>query len=348
MIKAVIFDLDGTLYRGKTPVPGAAETLAALRAKGVKTLFLTNAATMCRAEVAAKLNGMGLKATKGEVYCGAYLLAHYIAQNHKGRKVYVVGEKGIFDELKEAGIATTDEADVAVGGIGSAGVAESRDVAAGRIANAGVVGSAGVAVAETANARGAGSEGVMVAGNRSVAVAGDDETAAGGRSVARTENAGVEGAGDAFSDKAGVVAVGLDRKFTYDKLAKACHALKKGAVFLASNTDATYPVEGNELPGAGGMVAAIEAVSRKRPHVVGKPNPYVMELIEKEHRLKKSEILVVGDRLETDITFAKNCGVKSALVLSGASKRSDIRENGVRPDYVFESVAELVSAVLSR
>ncbi|MDD5340062.1 MAG: HAD-IIA family hydrolase [Candidatus ainarchaeum sp.] len=255
MIKAVIFDLDGTLYRGKTPLPGAAETLDALRGRGVKALFLTNAATMGRAEVAAKLNGMGLRAKKEDVYCGAYLLARYIAQNHKGNPVYVVGEKGIFDELKEMGITTVEEG-------------------------------------------------------------------------------------------AGVVAVGLDRRFTYDKLAKAHLALKRGAVFLASNTDATFPVEGGELPGAGGMVAAIEKVSGKRPHVTGKPNPYVMELIEKEHGLKKQEIMVVGDRLETDIAFARNCGVKSALVLSGASKKEDIRENGMRPDYVFGSVAELISAVL--
>jgi len=259
MIKAVIFDLDGTLYRGKTPVPGAAEALGALRAHGVKALFLTNAATRSRADVAAKLNGMGLSARKEDVYCSAYLLARYLAQNHRGKRVYVVGEKGMSDELKEAGIAA----------------------------------------------------------------AGDD---------------------DVMSGKAGVVAVGLDRKFTYDKLAKAYLALKKGAVFLASNTDATFPVEDGELPGAGGMVAAIERVSGRRPHVVGKPNPYVLELIEKEHRLEKEEILVVGDRLETDISFAKNCGIKSALVLSGASKRSDI--GALQPDYVFLSVRELADAVL--
>jgi phosphoglycolate/pyridoxal phosphate phosphatase family enzyme len=259
MIKAVIFDLDGTLYRGKTPVPGAARTLEALRSRGVKALFLTNAATRSRADVAAKLSGMGLRARKEDVYCGAYLLARYIAQNHKLESTYVVGEKGIFDELKEAGLVA----------------------------------------------------------------AGDEEAAAG---------------------KAGVVAVGLDRKFTYDKLANAYLALKKGAVFLASNTDETFPVEGGELPGSGGMVAAIEKVSGKRPYVTGKPNPYVMELIEKEHRLRKEEIMMVGDRLDTDITFAKNCGIKSALVLSGASKKSDIKD--LQPDYVFESVRELINAVL--
>lgn len=258
-IKAVVFDLDGTLYRGKTPVPGAVEAVGALRAHGVKAVFLTNAATLGREAVAAKLNGMGLSAKKGDVYCGAYALAHYISQNHRGKKVYVVGEKGMFDELEEAGVA----------------------------------------------------------------VAGDEEAAAGG---------------------AGIVAAGLDRKFTYAKLASAYLALGKGAAFLASNTDATYPVEGGELPGAGGIVAAIEAAAGKRAHVVGKPNPYVMELIEKEHRLKRGGILVAGDRLETDITFARNCGVKSALVLGGASKRSDIRD--LRPDWVFESVRELAAAVL--
>jgi 4-nitrophenyl phosphatase len=264
-IKAVIMDLDGTLYRGKTPLPGAAEALDALRRRGVKVLFLTNSATRSRADVAAKLDSIGLHAVKEDVYCGAYLLASYIAQNHRGKAAYVVGEKGIFDEFRVAGVQAIN----------------------------------------------------------TVAGAGREEAA-----------------------KAGIVAVGLDRNFSYDKLAKAHAALRNGAAFLASNSDATYPVEGGELPGAGGMVAAIEAVSGKKAHVVGKPNPYVMELIEKAHGLKRREILVVGDRLETDITFAKNCGVKSALVLSGASKISDMRENGMRPDYVFGSVQELVSAML--
>ncbi|HSB46739.1 MAG TPA: HAD-IIA family hydrolase [Candidatus Bilamarchaeum sp.] len=247
MIKAVIFDLDGTLYLGKTPVKGAAEKIAELRGRGIKILFLTNAATRSRANVALRLAGMGFGASKGETYCGAYALAKYIAEKHRGKKVYVVGEKGEHDEFAELGIQTSDEADI--------------------------------------------------------------------------------------------VAVGLDRAFSYDKLCRAHLNISKGAVFLASNYDHTYPTEIGPLPGAGSIVTAIEFASGKKAHVVGKPNPFFMELILREHHLKKDEVIMVGDRLDTDIMFAKNCGIKSALVLSGSAKKSDIKD--VRPDIVIDDVTAL-------
>jgi HAD superfamily hydrolase (TIGR01457 family) len=247
MIKAVIFDLDGTLYLGKTPLKGAAEKLAGLRERGIKVLFLTNAATRSRANVALKLSNMGFGAVKNEVYCGAYALARYIAQNHRGKKVYFVGEAGIEDEFREAGIASSETADI--------------------------------------------------------------------------------------------VAVGLDRQFNYDKLCKAHVNISRGALFLASNNDHTYPTESGHLPGAGAIVAAIEFASGKRPYIVGKPNPFLLELMMKEHKLSKDEMLIVGDRLDTDIMFAKNCGIKSALVLSGSTKKEDIKN--IKPDFVFDDVTRL-------
>lgn len=247
MIKAVIFDLDGTIYIGKTAVPGAIDKIKELRKRGVKTIFLTNAATMSRKGIAEKLNGMGFDVRESECYGGAYLLARYISQEHTGKRVYVVGERGIFEELEKAGVRTADEADIVV--------------------------------------------------------------------------------------------AGLDRHFTYEKLAKAHRNLDEGAMFIASNLDPTFPTEEGSMPGAGAIVAAIEKCSGKAPYVVvGKPNPFVLELIEKDHGVKKEEMLMVGDRIETDIHFAKNCGIKAALVLTGVTKKDMIKE---RVDYVFNSVAEL-------
>jgi 4-nitrophenyl phosphatase len=254
MIKAVIFDLDGTLYVGRTPLPGAAGKLKELRAKGIKVLFLTNAATRSRRDVALKLQKMGFEARKDEIYCGAYLLAKHITQNHRNKTVFVVGEKGIFDEFAEAGIRVADE--------------------------------------------------------------------------------GTDGRAD-------IVAVGLDRAFTYEKLAKAHAALERGAVFLASNNDHTYPTENGPMPGAGAIVAAIGFASGKRPYIVGKPNPFVLELMMEEQHVGRKEMLMVGDRLDTDMMFAKNCGIASALVLTGTAKRGDEKGNGLTPDFVLESVAEL-------
>lgn len=248
MIKAVLFDLDGTLYVGDTPVPGAAEKVRELRSKGARVLFLTNAAVRSRKGIAERLAAMGFDAKKGEVYSSAYVLARYLAENHPGKSVFVVGERGMSEELAETGIGVVERG-------------------------------------------------------------------------------------------ADIVAAGLDREFTYARLAAALTELENGAELVATNPDATYPTEAGIRPGAGAIVAAIEAASGKRAHVVGKPNPYTLELIKAEQKLENEEILMVGDRIETDIKFAKDCRIKSALVLSGVAKKEDVGE--VAPDYIFRSVADL-------
>jgi len=140
-------------------------------------------------------------------------------------------------------------------------------------------------------------------------------------------------------DSAEIVVVGLDRTLDYKKLSIGYRAIMKGAEFIATNTDATYPVEDGFLPGAGVMVAAIERCTGKKPVVVGKPESYFAELVIKENSLDKEKIIFVGDRLETDIQFAKRSGIKSVLVLTGVSRKEDIKE--IKPDFVIDTVNEL-------
>ena len=135
------------------------------------------------------------------------------------------------------------------------------------------------------------------------------------------------------------MAVGLDRTLTYEKLGKAHVLLRKGAHFIATNKDHVYPVESGTMPGAGSIVAALEFSSERTPYVVGKPNPLSSGLMAKEHGLDLSRTLMVGDRLDTDIAFARNSGMRSALALTGNSKESEIGD--IRPDLVLESVASL-------
>jgi 4-nitrophenyl phosphatase len=144
------------------------------------------------------------------------------------------------------------------------------------------------------------------------------------------------------TNKAEVVVASLDVELTYDKLVAAFQAIISGAVFLASNEDASYPVENGVLkPGAGAISAALEKSTGRKPTIVGKPQPYMLDIAVKEHGLDKSETLMVGDRLETDILMAKQEGLKSCFVLSGVSRKEEIRETGLNADFVIGSVAEL-------
>ena len=100
-----------------------------------------------------------------------------------------------------------------------------------------------------------------------------------------------------------------------------------------------YRVPDGIAVGPGSIVAAVECASGKKAEIIGKPNKYSMLLIEKELGLKPSEIMMVGDRLDTDISYAKACKIRSALVLTGNAKKSDIKD--IKPDFVFDSVADL-------
>ncbi len=147
------------------------------------------------------------------------------------------------------------------------------------------------------------------------------------------------------SEDADAVVVGLDRNLTYAKLSVAFRALAKGAHFIATNDDPAYPVEDGFLPGAGAIVASLAYSTGRKPLIIGKPEPYMLDLIVEEHGLRKEEALMVGDQLSTDILMAKREGMRSALVLTGVSSRAEAMEGSIRPDFVADSVGDIPEIV---
>ena len=90
------------------------------------------------------------------------------------------------------------------------------------------------------------------------------------------------------------------------------------------------------------MVAAVAAVAGRPPdRVFGKPSPDIAHIALSRLGLSAESCLVVGDRMETDILFAENAGLDSALVLTGATSRSDLKNYAYQPDYILESITGL-------
>jgi 4-nitrophenyl phosphatase len=142
------------------------------------------------------------------------------------------------------------------------------------------------------------------------------------------------------------VVVGLDFSLTYRSLQKACSAIRKGARFIATNPDLTLPVEGGDLwPGAGTIVAAVQACSGVAPVVIGKPNTYMAEIALERLGLAPNDALCVGDRLDTDIACGARAGIPTALLLTGVSKPEDIPAAEAAPNYIFNSLPDLMSAL---
>lgn len=125
-----------------------------------------------------------------------------------------------------------------------------------------------------------------------------------------------------------VLVIGIDVTVNYLKLALMCSVVQKGAALLGANPDYSFPVEGGiELPGNGSIVELVAGVSGVRPVYLGKPEVHLLELVEEETGVDRSDMIMVGDRIETDIEFARRAGLDAYLVLTGVSSRADVPEN---------------------
>lgn len=146
----------------------------------------------------------------------------------------------------------------------------------------------------------------------------------------------------ADGDGPGYVVVGWDRGLDYEKLRRASILARSGATLVASNADATFPASGGELwPGAGSLLAAVEtAAGRSADIVVGKPHRPMFDAA--LSRVGTGDVLVVGDRIETDVAGATSAGLDAALVLTGASAVSDLPDHDAQPRMVLPSLGSLL------
>ena len=258
---AFLFDLDGVLYRGADPIPGAADALSRLRAAGKRVAFVTNNASATPAMVVHRLTGVGVEARTDEIETSALSTAALLAARGVAT-AFVVGEEGIRTALTEAGI-------------------------------------------------------------RLVEMEGTDEDPAQGE-----------------PPRVDAVVIGLDRNADYQRLRTASLLVDAGSSLVATNPDGSFPAPGGaRWPGAGALVAAVEATTQVRAEVVGKPNAPIFRAA--LARAGGGEPLVVGDRLDTDIAGAYALGWHSLLVLTGISTREEAARSETPPTYVGEHLGAL-------
>lgn len=144
--------------------------------------------------------------------------------------------------------------------------------------------------------------------------------------------------------KATHVLVGMDREFNYEKLHLAMKAVRSGAVLIAANPDPSCPVAGDLMPDTWSMVKAIEAASTGAvTAIIGKPSAYLAAKVLEWSGTSSSDCLMVGDRLDTDILFGASHGMKTALVLTGASVLDDLKNFPIKPDYIWNTMDEMLT-----
>lgn len=142
------------------------------------------------------------------------------------------------------------------------------------------------------------------------------------------------------------VVLGFDTTLTYDKLWKACDLVREGVPYIATHPDFNCPIEGGKfMPDTGSMIKLIEASTGSTPIVIGKPNRYIVDTLLEKYGLERRSVAMVGDRLYTDIKTGENAGITSILVFSGETTEDMYRESGIRADYTFPSIKELMEGI---
>ena len=136
------------------------------------------------------------------------------------------------------------------------------------------------------------------------------------------------------------VVVGLDTDVTYEKFVVATLAIQKGATFIGTNPDKNIPTERGLLPGAGSVIAMIEASTQQKAIYIGKPEAIIMEKAVETLGMEKANVLMVGDNYTTDILAGINNGIDTLLVLSGFTQKADVPTLPVPPTYLVDSLDE--------
>lgn len=143
---------------------------------------------------------------------------------------------------------------------------------------------------------------------------------------------------------ADAVVAGIDPTFTYDKLRRGAREIRRGAIFVGTNGDKTIPVGDEIQPGAGAIIAALQAATDVVPILIGKPERAMFDIAIEQMSATRETTAALGDRLDTDIEGAQHAGLKAILVMTGVTTPETLAQSSIQPDLFFENLDALREA----
>ena len=138
-----------------------------------------------------------------------------------------------------------------------------------------------------------------------------------------------------------IVLLGFDRTITYDRINKAYNHLMNGSIFVATHPDDLCPTESGYDIDIGPFIRLFESMTGTKAEVIGKPNPLMIEMAALEMNVSRKGMIMVGDRLYTDMRMASDSGIRSILVLSGETGPNGPGIADVSPTFTVGSVADI-------
>lgn len=142
------------------------------------------------------------------------------------------------------------------------------------------------------------------------------------------------------ADRADLVLAGYHEEFDYEDLLAGLRAVRAGLPLVGTDPDRWVPTDEGPIPGSGAIVNAVAGAAEVEPEaVLGKPSEETADIALDRLGVAPDECLLVGDRLDTDVAMGRQAGMRTALVLTGASESAD--GGDVTPDFVLDSLADV-------
>lgn len=141
------------------------------------------------------------------------------------------------------------------------------------------------------------------------------------------------------------VVTGIDRDLSYEKLAKACIAVRNGATFVSTNADIAIPTERGLLPGNGALTSVVAVSTNTAPVFIGKPEKIIVEQALQVLGVDPKQVIMVGDNYDTDIKAGMNCGLDTLLVHTGVTTKSHLNGYDQKPTYSVDSLEDYLSMI---
>lgn len=251
-MKTLVFDLDGTMYRGNQIIESAHQFLDICIQRKIPFYFLTNNSMRTRDENVVHMENMGYTGIRADMfYNSAMAASQFVRANYSGNKAYFIGKKGMEQALLDEGFVISEE---------------------------------------------------------------DPD----------------------------FVFVGLNKDATYMDYSKALTYLLNGAQLIGTNGDRILAKPGGFEVGNGSVVALFEYATQQKSPEIAKPHKPILDLFLKHFDLKREDILLIGDNLETDISLGCRCGVDTLFVQTGVHTKADIERLHIHPTHVVDTLLDVL------
>ena len=143
-------------------------------------------------------------------------------------------------------------------------------------------------------------------------------------------------------DKPELILVTFDTELNYSKLVDLVNLLHKDIPYYVTHSDIVCPTEKYDIPDVGSFIKMIEMTTSRKPDIsFGKPSKYYIEYIKTRFNVEEKDIVIIGDRLYTDIKLAEGNDITSILVLSGETTMEMYNESNIKADIIVESIKKI-------